>query len=269
MIRLLKIELKKILPYRTFWVLTGLYFLLLSLFFMGLRGVLSGIKINQPKQPLNIADKFNIPLYDFPDIWHNLAFVAGFFKIILAIVILILITNEFSYKTIRQHIITGFSRLDFLLAKLGLIFSLSVGVTVFIFLLGLIIGLFNSGVTEIHLMVGKLEFVLVYFLEVFSYLIFALFIGTLVKKSGLSIGLLLLYTVIIEPIIGYILPDVISPYMPLSSISNLIQVPNNSLMSLFGLHFQNYISAIDVSIAIAYAFVFIAAIYWLLKKRDL
>ena len=122
MINLLKIELKKTVTNKTFWVLTGLYVLLLGLVFFGVQSVINEISTNASKTSSISIPKVSI--YNFPDIWQNLTYLAGFFKIFLAVVVIIFITNEFSFKTIRQNIITGMSRVDFIFYKMQFFLSL-------------------------------------------------------------------------------------------------------------------------------------------------
>src|SRR5882724_12233184 len=117
MLHLLKIDLKKLTSYRTFWVVCGLYFLTLAfttasgmefLKWMAGKGAEFGTIINISR----------IPLYHFPDVWQNLVYISGFFKIVLAIMVVISVTNEYQYRTIRQNIIDGMSRWEFLFSKI-------------------------------------------------------------------------------------------------------------------------------------------------------
>src|SRR5690606_17665989 len=109
MLHLLKVDLKKLTSYRTFWVVCGLYFLTLGF------GAASGMEFlkwiertfNSFGQNLNIQ---RVPLYHFPDIWMNLIWFGGLLKVVLAIMVVISITNEYTYRTLRQNIIDGLSR---------------------------------------------------------------------------------------------------------------------------------------------------------------
>ena len=117
MLHLLKIDLKKMTSYRTFWVVCGLYFLTLGF------GAASGMEFL--KWLANLLDNFDqklnisrIPLYHFPDVWMNLIWFGGLLKVVLAIMVVISITNEFTYRTLRQNIIDGLSRTEFLVSKI-------------------------------------------------------------------------------------------------------------------------------------------------------
>lgn len=116
LLHLLKIDLKKLTGYRTFWIVSGLYFITLGLtsasgmeFLKWLAGTFEdfGSKLNINR----------IPLYHFPDIWLNLIWCSGLLKIVLGVMVVISVTNEYSYRTIRQNIIDGLSRGQFRQAR--------------------------------------------------------------------------------------------------------------------------------------------------------
>ncbi len=267
MIKLLKIELKKAIPNRAFWILVILYVLVVGTVLLGFQEFLDNVlKQAGRKSPIPIPD---IGVYEFPYIWHNLTFLSGFFKIVLGVIVIIMITNEFTYKTIRQNIIAGMSRMDFLKSKVLFILLLSLFAVMLIFITGIILGLIHTQNLSFYVFFEKTIFLPAFLLEVFSYLCFAFMIGFIVKRSGISIGLLLLYGFVIEPIINYKLPAEVNDFMPLRSINNLIDIPNTALMKLFGVEFQNYIALTDVLVVIGYTMLFLAITYLILRKRDL
>src|SRR5688500_2377894 len=98
MLSLLRIELRKILPYRTIWVILGIFILLLFLIVKGS----STIEIN--------GQKAGTSLYNFPDIWMKLTYIASYFNLLLGILVIILITDEYSFRTLRQQVIDGYFR---------------------------------------------------------------------------------------------------------------------------------------------------------------
>jgi ABC-type transport system involved in multi-copper enzyme maturation permease subunit len=267
MIRLIKIELRKILPSRMFWILAILYVVLLALVFAGTQGFINKVASDAgQRSPIPIPE---ISIYTFPGIWHNLTFIAGYFKVFLAVMVIIMITNEFSYRTIRQNVMAGMSRLDFLKSKILSIVMISIAATALILIIGLVLGFIYSNDYTISAIFSRTIFLLGYLLEIFSFLVFAFFIGFLVKRSGFAIGLLLLYYVVIEPIVVYKLPDEWEVVMPLNNIANLIDVPNTALMKLFGVEFQDYIAIGDVALVTGYTALFLGITYLVLIKRDL
>jgi len=214
-----------------------------------------------------IIDPSVIPIYQFPDIWHNITYVAAYLKFILAVFVIISITNEITYNTLRQNIMNGMSRMDFIISKLFLIFILSFGSAFFLFLSGLIIGMVSTPDLQIHDLIKYSGFIPAYFLVLMAYLIFAMLIGLLIKRTGLAMGLMFLYTIIIEPIvvlrieIGWI-----KGLFPLKAINNLIHMP-------FGKYalreVQDYVALQDIAIVLIYTLIFIYFTYLLLRKRDL
>ncbi|MFK5098226.1 hypothetical protein, partial [Klebsiella pneumoniae] len=54
----------------------------------------------------------------FPEVWQTVAYFSSFFVLLPSILVIMLVTNEYTYKTHRQNIIDGWSRNEFLLSKL-------------------------------------------------------------------------------------------------------------------------------------------------------
>ncbi|RLD19615.1 MAG: hypothetical protein DRI71_11525, partial [Bacteroidetes bacterium] len=191
MIKLLKIDFKKLRNYRTFWVLIILYFATMGLITSSgmefLKWLVSkGADFDQ-------VDILRVPLYHFPDIWQNLTYVSLYFQLVLAIVVIISVTNEFTYKTVRQNIIDGMDRKDFLASKIMTVLMISLASTVFVFLIGMITGLIYTPESEMRFMFTGIEFIPGYFLATFSYLIMVMLFAIWIKRSGLAIGIVLIY----------------------------------------------------------------------------
>ncbi|MBN2805023.1 MAG: ABC transporter permease [Prolixibacteraceae bacterium] len=264
--RLFNIEWIKIRSNASFWVLTSLHIGILLLVILSGKVFLRSISLNG-ESITNLIDPSAIPLYQFPDIWHNFTYVAAYLKFILGIYMIISITSEISYDTLRQNIMNGLSRGGFIVSKLFLVALLAVGSTLFVFVTALIIGIISTPDVQIHDLIRYSGFVPAYLLLLSAYLVFALLIGLLIKRTGLAIGLLFLYTLIIEPIIVFrIKTEWIKGLFPLKAINNLIHMP-------FGKYalreVKDYVAPVDIVIVLAYMALFIYCIYLLLKKRDL
>jgi ABC-2 type transport system permease protein len=226
MLHLLQIDLKKLTSYRTFWVVCGLYFITLAF------ATASGMEFLKwlASTLEDFGQKFNInriPLYHFPDVWLNLIWFSGLFKIVLAIMVVISVTNEFSYRTLRQNIIDGMSRAEFVFSKILTNILLSLMSVVMIFVIGLVTGLIYSPTIELKNILTDLEFFPAYFLEILFFLSYALMISVLIQRSGLTIILLLL-SQMIESIITANVDDQMPwliPFFPMKSIWYLIEWP--------------------------------------------
>ncbi len=257
----------KILNYRTFWILTGLYAVTLILLLFSIQAIVDNITLNvNNKSPLPVPD---FPVYSFPGVWQNLTYIAGFLKMFPAFLVIILITNEFTFNTLKQQIITGSSRLEFLAGKVSLIFLLSVSVALLVGISGLIAGLIQNPSDYKEIISPKLWFIPAHALELFTYLMFAAFLAFLLKRAGITVIVFLLYSFIIERILSFRLPDEAGRFLPVEASSNLVPLPNSSLMKLFGVSFSEYTLWQDAGICMAWVVIFTLLIYWILSKRDL
>jgi hypothetical protein len=219
---LIAIEWLKIKRYRTFWVLAGLFLLLLPLWNYQVSA--GFIKLGGGgKNGINFLDT----AYSFPEVWGNLGFWGSIFILFISMLVIILTTNEYGYRTHRQNIIDGWKRMEFYHAKVLLVLVFSVVVTVYLFLLGLVFGGVNSG--SMRYVFSEFEKVGYFFLLSLNYLGFALFLSVWIKRSGLAIGLFLLYSMIIENIVkGLINFYAEVPYgnlLPLQASDELLPFP--------------------------------------------
>lgn len=267
MLHLLKIDLKKLTSYRTFWVVCGLYFFTLGmttasgmefLKWLVRMGASFGADINITR----------IPFYHFPDVWQNIAYVSGFFKAILSFMVVISITNEFSYRTVRQNVIDGLSRKEFITSKVLTNVLLSLASMVMVFIISLITGMIYSPSIEISDVLLDLEFFPAYFLEVFAFLSYALLLGMVIQRSGLTIVVLVL-SQMIEAIIRANVDDYVPwliPYFPMESISNLIPMPFPRYVFR---EIQDYVSITAVLVVGGWTFLFNYLAYLKLKKSDI
>ncbi len=266
MLRLLKIDLLKLTNYRAFNVLNALYAILIISIPITVIEFLKWLKVKGAE--FDGFDPMKIPVLHFTDIWQNVTYVYTFLKIFLAIVVIISVSNEFSYKTIRQNVIDGFSRVDFLKSKLATILLLSVGSTILVFFTCLITGLiYTPNLDRVNIFEGS-QFVFAYFLDLLAYLIFAFFLTILFKRSALTVFMLLLYRPIEATIIG-LLPDnldFLGDYLPMQALSLLIEVP---FPRYWFQEIQDYVAFDAVAVVLVYIVLFITAIYYRLKTSDL
>ncbi len=267
MLKLLKIDIRKYLYSKVFWVMLAVYFALLVLFFFGVEKF-----VNEALKNANDSSPVSMPafsIYAFPYVWHNLAFLGGFLKIFLALIILYFITNEFTNNTIRQNIMNGMSRNSFILSKLLFVMVLSVFSALVLLFSGFVLGMLHTENVTGALMIEKAGFVAAYFLEVFTFGVMAMFFGFLIRKPMLSIGALAVYYYIVEPILSVKLPGQIVPFLPVEAMGNLIDIPNTALMKMFGVNFRDYVSLQDGITCVVYSIVFIMLIFLIYRRKDL
>jgi len=267
--RTLSIEMLKIGSYRLFWALILLLAAGLASSFWGVESFLQEAT-NEARQnsPIPIP---NISLYSFPGIWHNLTYMAGtrLFLLFPAFVIILLVTNEYTFRTIRQNVIDGQSRDQIVAAKTLFVVLLSFSLTLFVAINGLILGLIHTPVEQWITILSKSWFLLAYFLEVMGFSLLAMMIGFLVQKSIFALGILFVYSVIGEPIAVHYSPEWLKPLLPVNAISKLIELPNSALMKIVGIHFNENISIQNILITFIWGLVFCAVSIWTIRKRNL
>jgi ABC-2 type transport system permease protein len=220
MLRLLKVEWMKVRHYRTFWVLSILY--LVSVF--GVNYIGYQFWDSRPRNT-NIPTGVIGNPFDFPDVWHLVSFTTSFLMFMPGLLMIISFTNEYSFKTHRQNIIDGWSRQDFILVKMALTFILALVASIAVFLTAIGFGLYENAASFTF---EKVEYVGYFFIQALSYCSAALVFSLLFKRSGITIGVYFLYTVILENMLAGFLnryADNIGRYLPLETTDNLIRLP--------------------------------------------
>ncbi|MGO4920700.1 ABC transporter permease [Maribacter spongiicola] len=277
MIRLLQIEFIKLWNNRASKVLIISYFALLTSI-----ALVAAIKFDIGPIKFHLADQ---GIFNFPYIWHFNTFITAFFKLFLAIVIVSMMSNEYSYKTIKQNLIDGLSKKEFILSKFLTVITFSLVSTIFVFLVSLILGLIYSDFTEISIILSDLEFLLAFFIKLTGFFSFCLFLGVLVKRSAFALGFLILWQVFEGIFRGIIrwkffdgeTTDIIMGFFPLQAMFNLIKEPFSRLGAVQSvanqmgekLELDYYIHWYEILIVMAWIAIFIYGSYAILKKRDL
>jgi ABC-type transport system involved in multi-copper enzyme maturation permease subunit len=223
MLRLLKIEWLKLKNYRTFWILTILY--LVSI--VGLNFIVFWIekKVFEEKQSKGIAEMVigNRP-YSFPTVWQMSSWLSGFLLFLPGLLMIIFITNEYSYKTHRQNIIDGWSRKQFISVKLMLALLLAILSTLMVAITAMIFGFqLNNAFTF-----EKIEYVGYFFLQALSYCLVSVLIAIFVRRGGLAIGIYFMYAVVLENVAARLMNHFLNDtgrFLPLQSSDELIPFP--------------------------------------------
>lgn len=272
MIRLLNIEWIKLRKYKAFQILTGLYFLIVVVVTSSGMFFLEYLKSKGAE--FHGIDPTILPIYQFPYLWQHIVFIAARLKILLAFLIILSITNEITYKTMRQNIIDGLSRTEFILSKLSMIFMLSLVNTLLVFIVGLVTGLIYSNDTSLLAIFGNIQYLGAFFMNVFGFLVFTMFLSILIRRTGVVIIFLGMYSVIIEPIAALILSNApfvppfyakLVPFFPREAITNLIPNPFSQYILQ---EMQDFISFRTVAIAGGELLIFIGLIFLLFRRRQ-
>lgn len=276
--RLLSIELQKIWLNQSSRILTLTYFILLSFI-----ALIASIKFEIGSAHFQVAE---MGIFNFPYIWHFDTYIAAILKLFLAIVIVSMMANEYSYGTLKQNLIDGLSKKEFILSKFVTIVLFSLCSTVFVFIMTLILGYSFSSYTEIGIVFSDLDYVLAFFIKLVGFFSFCLFLGILVKRSAFALGFLLVWNIIETIVKGLlhfkIFPEgktagYISQLLPLEAMSNLIVEPfsRTSIVKSIGTqmgveNLKDYsVPFSAILIVSCWTIVFLFLSYKILKNRDL
>jgi ABC-type transport system involved in multi-copper enzyme maturation permease subunit len=138
--------------------------------------------------------------FSFPNAWHTIAYFSSFFILLPAILVIMLITNEFQYKTHRQNVIDGWSRTQFITGKLIDVFIITLWVTLIYFLVALYFGATNSNGNWYDAWT-EFYFVGLFFIQTFSQLSIAFLLGFLLKRAFMAMAFLVFYYMVLENIL--------------------------------------------------------------------
>lgn len=220
MTNLLKIEWLKIKAYPAFWwvlAITAVSYPAVNYFMsIAYHHFLDDPKMASIKMMIGNPFAFN-------EVWHTVAYFSSWFVLFPAIIVIMLITNEYTFKTYRQNIIDGWSRNQFLTAKLLNVANISVIITLLYLVVCLLLGVKNTNAMDKTGESGT-YFIAYFFLQTFSQLSIAFIIGFFSKKSFVALSVFLFLFLILEPIltktleikniaIGHFLPFEISDRM--------------------------------------------------------
>src|SRR5210317_1210829 len=193
MLRLLNIEIHKLKYSRASKVLIITYFALLTSI-----ALIAAIKFDIGPIQFHLAEQ---GIFNFPYIWHFNTFIAAFFKFFLLLVIVSMMANEYSNKTLKQNLIDGLSKKEFILSKFYTVISFALISTLFVFVISLILGLVYSDYNELNIIFSDLEFLLAFFVKLLGFFSFGLFLGILIKRSAFAVGAMFVWLMI--ETIGY------------------------------------------------------------------
>jgi ABC-2 type transport system permease protein len=227
MLNIIRTEWLKIKNYRAFWwvmSITALTYPGINYMFVN---VFETITDKQSKSGQVVKMLLGNP-FSFPEAWKTVAYFSSLFIFIPAIVVIMLVTNEYTYKTSRQNIIDGWSRRDFLVGKLIDVLLLTALLTFLYAIVALAIG--TAYTTDPAASKWKMAYYVGLFaLQSFSQLSIAFVVGFLVRKSFIALAIFSFYAIILEPIavnvLRYKYKNTIGEYFPLEVSNRLLPKP--------------------------------------------
>ena len=169
--------------------------------------------------------------FAFPETWHTVAYISSFFVILPSILVIMLVTNEYQYKTHRQNIIDGWTRRQFMTSKLMDVLIVSSITTIIYTLVAIGFSIYAS-TFDASKMWEHADYIGLFFLQTFAQLSIAFLLGYLIKKAFIALGIFLFYYLIVENIAtGYLkvkdakIVGDIGRYLPFEISDRMIVAP--------------------------------------------
>ena len=210
--------------------------------------------------------------YDFSNTWQSTSYATGYLLILPAMLIIILITNEYTFRTSRQNVIDGWSRSEFISVKIVIAFLIATYSTVLVIFTATGFGLLSGD----DFALNQFSHVGFFFLKALTYNIFAVLVAVLVRKTGFAIGVYFIYLGA-ENFLSQML-DIASikwksfngtdmgsmgDYLPMNAADGLLTFPDNPLKSFTRNMLPTGYFWLVFTLAIAYLILFV---WWSRKK---
>ncbi|HZK63220.1 MAG TPA: ABC transporter permease [Puia sp.] len=263
----LRIEWLKVKNYRSFWILTGIIAVCIPAFNYVVYDV-----TNNTFPKVNGQNILGSP-FSFPNVWKTVPFNAGLMLFIPAILIITLLTNEFTYKTHRQNIIDGWSRGRFISVKIIETVLLSLFVTVVVLFTCLYFGFYTEKTATASPAWPQFRFIVFFFIEMLSYSMIAVIIAMSIRRAGLAMGIFFLYMIVEQFVVvlgrNKYKVDWIN-YLPEEVTDNLIPQPFKPRMiasdhtAIWEHHLPGYIT-----VSLIYLILYILYVSWRFRRNDL
>ena len=215
------LEWKKMKHFRSFWLLSSLYIVLLPTLML--------IPKSFKHIPEQIGGKNTF--YMFPSVWEHVGYLGNWLSFfILGFLAVIFITVEFNNRTFRQNIITGLSRINFIKSKVIFIFIISLAATLYYIFVCITYGALHTEHIFVSKVIEHVDYSWRYFIMCFSYMTIGLFIGLIIRKTGGALFLYLSYGIFIELFIRYVVHLKLFSgrtmhFYPINAAEDLVPVP--------------------------------------------
>lgn len=271
MLHLLQLEWMKLRQYRLFIILVVIYMISMP-----------GIFASAMNAEIDELSGTMKSIYMFPGVWQYLGYLGNWMTFFcFGFLGVTLVTMEYSNKTLRQNIMTGMSRKTFYWSKIYVMAAISFFATLYFVIIGLVYGFMNTDyIMTSRVMVG-FELAPRYWLMCFGYMVFAFFLGLLIRRSGIAIFLYFSYVLFGELILRYLVHTKLfgfnnaMNYYPLNAMEDLVPVPlpimfNGVLERANDMGYNFFLTPWQAIITSSiYIALFLGLGYWAFQRRDL
>ncbi len=271
MTHILRTEWLKIKGYKAFWAVLAMTALTYPginyMFWYEYKQMIAKEKSTGQMAKMLLGNPFT-----FPEVFHTSAFLSSIFVFIPAIVVIMLITNEYTYKTSRQNIIDGWSRREFMIGKLFDVLLVTLMVTILLGITSFVVGNIatKDPVTDPF---KEWWYIGLFALQTFAQLSLAFFVGFLVRRAFIALSIFVFYFLIFENAAVGILKfkaNDIGRFLPLELSDRMI--PNPAFIGKFNP--EGYEKSLtEIQPHTIYTLILITLIwglcFWINNRRDL
>jgi ABC-2 type transport system permease protein len=271
MIKLLKVEWMKIKNYNAFIVISS--FFTLGVFAANYLAYAFKKNVIDPADPTGLISSGSP--FGFPNVWQTVSYYSGLMLLLPGLLILILVTNEFTYRTHRQNIIDGISRNQFTEVKLLLGVITALASTLLVFIAALLFGFIVNTGTFSFSGISNIGY---FFLKALTYNFIAILIGVLVRRTGFAIAVFFIYTVLENGISVLLLVWAVNikkdhnidlgnmgNYLPMNAADGLLYSPFDSFTNMA----NKFLPADYTWIVLTLAVIYLALFYFWSQRRML
>ncbi len=277
MLHLLRLEWLKLKNYIPFRVLMLLYVISMPAIFFLFQSIHA--QVDGTEASVAISD----PAI-FPIVWTVMGYVGNWLNFFtMGIIGVLLVSNEFSYKTLRQGVITGLTRKQIFASKVLIMMALATAVTVFYTVLSLGFGFFNTEYIIADKVMENAHYIALFWLQCMGYMSFAFFTAWLFRSMALSVIFYFFWTMFIEvgirwAIFWWLTPTRAIHFFPLNAMEDLVPIPGRfmpvfedlaeQMLKEFGMDL--FLTPMESTIStIIYILIFLGLSFWTLNRRDL
>lgn len=217
--------------------------------------------------------------FEFPTMWDYLGYAGSWLVFFfLGLIVIFLITSEVGYKTMRQNVITGYTRKTYFLSKFSSMMVLAAFGTLLYAVIGLVIGFVHTEDATLSMAFDNKWAIGRFFLMSLGYMSLAFVIAFLVRRSGVAVLMYITYVMLIEHFLKWVIhfrmvKNATINYYPSNAFEDLMPfplyrfadaIPRKDLTFDFLLSYPH--AAITSMVFIA---LFIGISYWSFMRRDI
>ena len=202
--------------------------------------------------------------------WQSVAYVASWLHFLPAVLVILSVTNEFSFRTHRQNLLDGWSRAQFLGAKALLVSGLCFFATAVVALLSLAAGAASGAAFNLQ----GAEYIVLFLLQSHVYMMCALLLAFVVRRAAISLAAFFIYSMMLENFVAFVLNRKMNGagnFLPLEAAGGLLPFP--FLREHAPQAARDLLSAPELSILVGvsldYLILFLGALWLRFRREDL